>query len=126
MSMNSFNNRVTMRPPYGPPHKVVMNLTLMVKYRALAQRTPVIEMFRLGSIESIAEELRLLPSPTNSNVIKQALQRIVEETRGKEHTYRQVFFPGDDLPDGRKADAVYIILSKAYVEFLEHARVTKC
>jgi hypothetical protein len=36
-----------------------MNLTVMVKYRAIGQQTPVSELFRLGTLPSIADELRL-------------------------------------------------------------------
>jgi hypothetical protein len=120
--MNSFYRRVGERPPYGPPQKVVMNLTVMVKYRALAQATPVREAFRLGTMESIIRELRLSGDRTSYDAVRHAFLRIVEETKGKEHAYRQVIFPGDELPDGSAADAVYVIFSKAYVEFLEHAR----
>jgi hypothetical protein len=62
--MQNFTHRVVRRP-YGPPHKIVMNLTVMVKYNAIEQTTPVRETFRLGSLESIAEEPRLSASPTS-------------------------------------------------------------
>jgi hypothetical protein len=50
------------------------------------------------------------------------LLRIVEQTKGKAHAYHQVIFSGELLPDGSEADAVYIIFSTAYAEFLEQAR----
>jgi hypothetical protein len=59
---------------------------------------------------------------TRAEDIKNALLRIVEQTKDKEHAYRQVIFSGEPLPDGSETDAVYVVFSKAYVEFLEHAR----
>jgi hypothetical protein len=99
-----------------------MNLAVMVKYNALEQTTPVLETFRLGSMAVIAEELKLPANTKSYEAIKSALLRIVEQTKDKEHAYRHVIFSGELLPDGSEADAVYIIFSKAYVEFLEQAR----
>jgi hypothetical protein len=116
------NKRMKYRRPYGPAHQIVMNLAVMVKYNALEQTEPVLEMFRLGSMPAIAEELRLPANTKSYEAIKSALLRIVEQTKDKEHTYRQVIFSGELLPDGSEADVVCIIFSKAYVEFLEQAR----
>jgi hypothetical protein len=121
--MTEINKRVRYRRPYGPSHKIVVNLTVLVKYNALEQTMPVLETFRLGSVPVIAEELRLPASTRSYDDIKSALLHIVEQTKDKEHAYRQVIFSGEPLPDGSEADAVYTVFSKAYVEFLEYARV---
>jgi hypothetical protein len=123
-SMYSSNKRMKYRCPYGPAHQIGMNLAVLVKYNALEQTTPVLETFRLGTMPAIAEELRLPASTKSYEVIKSALLRIVEQTKDKEHAYRHVIFSGEFLSDGSEADAVYIVFSKAYVEFLEHARST--
>jgi hypothetical protein len=71
--MHSFNNRAALKRPYGPPHKVMMNLAVMVmKYDAIELKTPVCELFRLGTLESIAYELRLPPGPISDEKIRTA------------------------------------------------------
>jgi hypothetical protein len=120
--MYSSNKRMKYRRPYGPAPQIGMNLAVLVKYNALEQTTPVLETFRLGTMPAIAEELKLPASAKSYDAIKSTLLRIVEQTRGKAHAYRQVIFSGELLPDGSEADTVYIVFSKAYVEFLEHAR----
>jgi hypothetical protein len=122
-SMYSSSRRIKLKRPYGPAHQIGMNLAVLVKYNALEQTMPVLETFRLGSLPVIAEELRLPASTRSYDDIKSALLHIVEQTKDKEHAYRQVIFSGEPLPDGSEADAVYTVFSKAYVEFLEYARV---
>jgi hypothetical protein len=123
-SMYSSSKKIEYRRPYGPAPQIGMNLAVMVKYNALEQTEPVLETFRLGSMAVIAEELKLPANTKSYEAIKSALLRIVEQTKDKEHAYRHVIFSGELLPDGSEADAVYIVFSKAYVEFLEHARST--
>src|SRR3954451_21345784 len=93
-SMYYSSKRIKLRRPYGPAHRIGMNLAVMVKYNALEQATPVLETFRLGSIAAIAEELRLPANTKSYDAIKSALLRIVEQTKDKERAYRQVIFPG--------------------------------
>jgi hypothetical protein len=120
--MYSSSRRIKLKRPYGPAHQVGMNLAVMVKYNALEQTEPVLETFRTGSMAAIAGELRLPGNAKSHDAIKSALLHIVEQTKGKAHAYHHVIFAGELLPDGSEADAVYIIFSKAYAEFLEQAR----
>jgi hypothetical protein len=120
--MYSSSRRIKLKRPYGPAHQIGMNLAVMVKYNALEQTEPALETFRLGTMPAIAGELRLPNNAKSHDAIKSALLRIVEQTKGKAHAYRHVTFAGELLPDGSEADAVYIMFSKAYAEFLEHAR----
>ena len=98
---------------------------------------PIPRLIRLGSLNEICRELGLVESGANTNKVKRALLQnagafITAKIRYKSadgaerrievgDTRYAVVFTGETLPDGRTADAVYIVLHDFYREILDHA-----
>jgi hypothetical protein len=121
---------------YGQPGPLAYKVdTLIVNRRLEEAGRPIPRIVRLGSLKEIAQELDL---GGDTNKVKRALlqnafagitARICYRTRdGAERrievgdTRYAVVFTGETLPDGRTADAVYIVLHDFYREILDHAQ----
>ena len=97
------------------------------------------EFLRLGSLTDLCSELGLVDSGKNRSDIKQALHQnastyITAKIRYKLKTGRErwreigytrysVVFTGETLPDGRTADAVYIVINASHRDLLNHVEV---
>ena len=97
-------------------------------------RRPIPRVLKLGSLHEIAQELSL---DRNTTAVRKALLQNVGAIINAKITYRgadksersleaafsrySVIFTGEKLPDGRKADAVYLILNEMYAEVLNSA-----
>ncbi|MBV8077428.1 MAG: hypothetical protein JO284_13560, partial [Planctomycetaceae bacterium] len=120
---------------YGQPGPLAYKLdTLVVNRRIEAAGRPIPRYIRLGSLNEICRELDL---GGNTTLVKRALLQnasafITAKIRYKSadgaarrievgDTRYAVVFTGETLPDGRTADAVYIILHDFYREILDHA-----
>ncbi len=122
---------------YGPPRQVAYKLdTIVINRRIDEQGRPLPKMICLGSLRDIAEELGL---GGNTNHVRRAIRQNAFAAITAKLTYRgtdggerrleadftrySVVFTGEELPDGRRADAVYIILNEPYREVLNNAPV---
>jgi hypothetical protein len=94
-------------------------------------------MIRLGTLKQLCKELRMSGSGNNTRDIKRALLQNASAFITANISYRStdgaerkvdagftrygVVFTGESLPDGNKADAVYIILNDPYRDVVNHA-----
>ncbi len=119
---------------YGQPRAVAYKLdTIVINRRLDEQGRPLPKMVCLGSLREIADELgcgdtNLVRRALRQNAFAAITARLTYPTAdGRERrleadfTRYSVIFTGEKLPDGRRADAVYIILNEPYREVLDHA-----
>jgi hypothetical protein len=123
---------------YGQPGPLAYKIdTLIINRRLEEARRPVPKIIRIGSLNDICRELDCAESGKNTNHIKIAFHQnasayITAKTRYKTVTGTErniefgdtrygVVFTGERLPDGRLADAVYIVLHDFYREILDNA-----
>jgi hypothetical protein len=131
---------VSYNTKYGQPGALAYKVdTLIVNRRIDDAPRPVPELLRLGSLKEIGAELGLADSGKNRNDIKRALhqnagayvtaRRTYKGADGAEYTAEisdtryGVVFTGQKFADGRRADAVYLILHRAYREILDRAPI---
>lgn len=132
----SYNNR------YGAPGRLAYKIdTLVINRRIDEAEKPIGEFLRIGSLKEIANELsnKEDSNRADTNRIKKALLQNAStfinakisyttkdghkkdlEIGGTRYT---VVFTGDSLPNGGKADCVYLILNKFYREVINQAQV---
>jgi hypothetical protein len=125
---------------YGQPGALAYKVdTLIVNRRIDESPRPVPEILKLGSLKEIGDELGLADSGKNRNDIKRALHQNagayitakrtykgadgVERTAEISDTRYGIIFTGEKFPDGRRADAVYLILHRAYREIINTAPI---
>jgi hypothetical protein len=123
---------------HGQPGPLAYKLdTLIINRRIEAADRPIPKIIRLGSLKEMCRELEMAETGGNTNQIKKSLYQnslsgITAKIRyrrrdGTEHSLEAVFtrysvvFTGEELPDGRKADAVYIILNDIYMQVINGA-----
>jgi len=123
---------------HGQPGPLAYKLdTLIINRRIEEAARPIPRILRLGSLKEICRELGMAETGRNTNHIKKALFQnalagITARIRyrrgdGSEQTLEAVFtrysviLTGEQLPDGRKADAVYIVLSDIYMQVINGA-----
>ncbi len=133
-SETSFKWEVSYNSKYGQPGPLAYKLdTLIINRKIEEAERPVSNVIKLGSLNEIAGELG-----SNKAYIKKALHQNASayitakiRFRGKEGTEHSsefsntrygVAFTGEKLPDGREADAVYIVLNDWYREILDSAQ----
>ena len=108
--------------------------TLVIDRRVYEHGRPIPKALYLGSLRSIAQELGL---KRDTNKVKQALRQNAftgisaylhyEAADGAkkrlegDFTRYEVWFYGEELPDGRKSDAVYVVFHDRYREVLNSA-----
>lgn len=127
--------RVSPSMDHGHPRILSYQLdNLVINRRIYESGRPLPQVIRLGSLRELCEELGIKASGQNTAQIKQALAQNAGTTITCKLTYRttdgheteleQVFsrysviFTGKKLPNGKKADAVYVILNPIYHHFL--------
>jgi len=120
---------------YGQPRQIAYKLdTIVINRRIDEAGRPLPRMICLGSLRDIAEELEL---GGDTNKIRRALRQNAFAAITAKMTYPTadgtqkrleadftrygVVFTGEKLPDGRRADAVYVILNEPYREVLNNA-----
>jgi hypothetical protein len=130
--------KVSYNSEYGQPGPLAYKLdTLVINRRIEEAPRPIPRILRLGSLRDICREMGLADSGKNRNGIKKSLYQNAfagitariryRQNDGTERTLEAAFtrysivFTGQELPDGRKADAVYIILSDIYMQVLNGA-----
>lgn len=125
----SYNDR------YGQARQLAYKLDTIVVNRKIEQEgRPVPKLVRLGSLREIAEQLEI---KTNTNLLKIALRQNAsafitvkltytnlqgeQKTIEADFTRYSVIFTGEHLPNGNKADAVYLNLNDVYWTILNEA-----
>ena len=130
--------KVSYNSEYGQPGPLAYKLdTLIINRRIEEARRPIARMLKLGSLSDICRELNLADSGKNRKDIKQSLYQnafagITAKTRYRQangsetsletgFTRYSVIFTGEKLPDGRKADGVYIVLNDVFINVINGA-----
>ena len=126
----SYNSR------YGPPGRLAYKLdTIIINRRIEEAGKPVPKLVRLGTLREIA--MQVLAGEKNTHSVKKALLQNASAFINARITYRttektersleaafsrySVIFTGEQLPNGQKADAVYLILNDIYMDVLNNA-----
>jgi hypothetical protein len=122
---------------YGEPRALAYKLDTIVINRRLDEASrPLPGIIRLGSLRELAQELGL---GSDTATVRKALLQNASAFITAKLTYKgndkrerrletgftrySVAFTGEQLPDGAKADAVYIILNDPYREVLNNAPI---
>jgi hypothetical protein len=122
---------------YGQARQLAYKLdTIVINHHIDEQGRPLPKMICLGSLRDVADQLDL---GGDTNKVRRALRQNASafitakfEYRGNDGSKRtleadftrySVVFTGEQLPDGRRADAVYIILNEPYREVLNNAPI---
>jgi hypothetical protein len=122
---------------HGQPGPLAYKLdTLIINRRIEEAARPVPRIIKLGSLRDICRELGQSEGE-NVNSIRKALRQNAfagitakiryrqngggERTLEADFTRYSVVFTGENLPDGRKADAVYIVLNDIYMQVINGA-----
>jgi hypothetical protein len=124
---------------YGPPRQLAYKLdTIVINQLLDALPRPLPRVLKLGSLRQLCTLLDLEGSGRQQAELKRAFHqnpaRISSPTCAisRDGTTRtvntgftrySVIFTGESLPDGTKADAVYLMLSDPYLDVLNHAPV---
>jgi hypothetical protein len=111
--------------------------TLVINRRIEEAGRPIPRLIRLGSLNEICRELGQATSGKNTSHLKNALRQNASAFITARIKYRRndgtectleadfnrysVVLTGEDLPDGRKADAVYIILNDIFMQVINGA-----
>ncbi len=124
---------------YGQPGQLAYKVdTHIINRRIDDERPSIPKIIKLGSLSELCRELGIPASGKNTNHIKKALRQnafaaiiakiIYRATDGAERsveadfTRYSVIFTGERFPDGRKANAVYLILNDVYMKVLNEAQ----
>jgi hypothetical protein len=126
---------------YGEPRQLAYKLdTIVINQRIDEAGRPLPKILRLGSLGEICTELGVAQQGGKSkNEVKKAFFQNVGALINAKFNYRandgserrleavftrySIIFTGEKLPDGRKADAVYIIFNEPFWEVLNNAPV---
>mgnify|MGYP001052986410 CR=1 FL=1 len=131
--------RVSHSSEYGQPGPLAYKLdTLIVNRRIEEASRPIPKLIKLGSLKDICRELGIAENGKNTSDIKKSLYQnafagITAKLRyraanGSGQTLEAGFnryavvFTGEELSDGRKADAVYLELSDRFIHVLNGAQ----
>jgi hypothetical protein len=127
---------VSANQKYGHPGSLAYKLDTLLINRLIDEMRPnVPEFLKLGSLRDIATELNC---GRDTNLIKKALHQnasayitadlFFQGNDGTEKEFKfgatryEVIFYGEKLPNGKRADAVYIVFHRSYHQMLCHAR----
>lgn len=122
---------------HGQPGPLAYKLdTLIINRRIEEVARPVPRIIKLGTLRDMCRELGQTEGE-NVNTIRKALRQNAfagitakiryrqndgsERTLEADFTRYSVVFTGEELPDGRRADAVYIILNDIYMQVINGA-----
>jgi len=131
--------KVSYNSEYGQPGPLAYKVdSLIVNRRIDDERPSIPKIVKLGSLSEICRELRMPASGANTNDVRKALHQnasayitariAYKGTDGAERTIEagfsrySVIFTGERFPDGRKANAVYLILNDVYMKVLHEAQ----
>ena len=125
----------------NPPGPLAYKLDTIIVNRRIDEmrnRGDIRKLIKLGSLRSICEELGISPRGKNTVAVREALHENggayvranldYVATDGTKRTFEfgtsryAVILTGEELPNGKKADAVYILLHEMFVTLLEHSK----
>lgn len=123
---------------YGQPGPLAYKIdTLIINRRIEEASRPIPRIIRLGSLHDICQELGISEG-RNREKIKTALRQNAfagitakfryrgidgtERNLEADFTRYSVVFTGEKLPDGRKANAVYIVLNEVFMQVINGAQ----
>ena len=123
---------------HGQPGPLAYKIdTLIINRRIEEARRPLTRLLRLGSLSDICKELGLADSGKNRADIKKSLFQNAFAGITAKTNYRQgdgtertleagftrysVILTGEELPDGRKADSVHVILNDVFMQVINGA-----
>ena len=126
----SYNSR------YGQPGRLAYKIDTIIVNREIDEsEKPVPKLLKLGSLRDIAA--RINAGVKNTNTVKKALLQNASAFITAKITFRttdraernleaaftrySVVFTGESLPDGRRADAVYLVLNDIYQDVINNA-----
>jgi hypothetical protein len=121
---------------YGQPGPLAYKLDTLIVNRKIEEATrPIPRIVRLGTLLEIAEQLDL---GRDTNLVKKCLRQNAgalitakfryrandktERTIEADFTRYAVVFTGEELPDGRKADAVYLVFNDVFIHVINGAQ----
>jgi hypothetical protein len=124
---------------HGQPGALAYKVdTLIINRRIDDERPSIPKVIKLGSLSEVCRELGMPASGANTNDLKKALKQNAfagitaklsyKATDGTERSIEAAFtrysviFTGERFPDGRKANAVYILLNDIYLKVLNEAQ----
>jgi hypothetical protein len=130
--------KVSYNSEYGQPGPLAYKLdTLIINRRIEEARRPVPRILKLGSLSDLCRELGLADSGKNRSDLKRSLFQnafagITAKTRYRQEdgsersleaafTRYSVILTGEKLPDGRKADGVYVVLNDVFIGVINGA-----
>jgi hypothetical protein len=130
---------VSYNSKYGQPGPLAYKVdTLIVNQRIDEERPAIPKIIKLGSLSEICRELGIPASGKNINDLKKAIYQNAfagitakinyKGNEGTDRSFEAAFtrysaiFTGERLPDGSKADAVYLILNDVYMKVLNDAQ----
>lgn len=136
--------KVTYNSEYGQPGQDGYKIDTLIVNRRIEEAIedhgrPIPKLLKLGSLRDICRELGLNEGQATRQVKAALLANAsafvtakltyagndrakTERTVEAGFTRYSVIFTGEQLPDGRKADAVYLVLNEIYAEVINHAR----
>jgi hypothetical protein len=123
---------------FGQPGPLAYKLdTLIVNRRIEEAARPIPKIIKLGTLRDVCHELGI-STGENLNTVKKALHQNASAyitaklryklasggTKDLEAGFNRygVVFTGEELPDGRRADAVYLVLSDLFMQVLNGAQ----
>jgi hypothetical protein len=134
----TFKWDVTYTTKYGQPNQLAYKLdTLIINRRIEEAERPLPTFIKLGSLHEVCRELGISGGKSRDRIKKALYQNAsafinakirikckdgseyTDEIAGTRYTLR---FTGEKLPNGREADAVYIILNDWYRDLLDKAQ----
>ena len=129
--------KVSPNPDYGDPRQLAYKLdTIVINQKIDNLGKPLPKVIRLESLRQICSSLGLSSGQIKEDIKKAFLQNAATFINAKLHykatdgserrleagfTRYSVVFTGERLPNGKKADAVYLILNDPYWEVLNNA-----
>lgn len=123
---------------FGQPGPLAYKIDTLIVNRRIEEATrPIPKIIKLGSQAAIAEELGISTHDTVST-IKRALYQNSSAYITAKFRYKladgsakeleagfsrySVVFTGEELPDGRRADAVYLVLNEVFMQVINGAQ----
>ncbi|HMF55833.1 MAG TPA: hypothetical protein VK619_05705 [Pyrinomonadaceae bacterium] len=131
--------KVSYNSEYGQPGPLAYKVdSLIINRRIDDERPSIPKIIKLGSLSELCRELGARRGGGNANDIKKALMQNVgaiinaklsyKASDGTERTIEagfsrySVIFTGERFSDGRKANAVYLVLNDLYMKVLNEAQ----
>jgi hypothetical protein len=125
---------------YGQPRQLAYKLdTLVVNRRLDEEGRPLPQIIRIGSLKEVCRHLGMQESGKNTRDLRTSFLQNATAFINAQITYRTVegaerrleagftrygvVFTGEKLPDGQRADAVYITLNTPYWEVVNSAPI---